>query len=290
MEDRNILALYAVILALGIVLSIIYLLTYVVPILPVKLHNIITAIAIVLGMLIALRVFLAVFNRGIVIPDPHLRSTINFVIEIVWYAITGLAVAASFGVDVSSVILGSAFASVILGLAAQTVLSNVIAGLAILLARPFKIGDRITLASWQFGVVFPTYPPKFFSQDFLINGFTGTVKEIRMMYTVCYDDEGATVVIPNSILVNSLVRHYGDTIITTVRFQVQNMDVDDAVRRAEAALKECEMVISSRVLVDEAYSNGFVLKIIATCRGNRQDLCRSEMLRKLLRELGASNR
>ncbi|MGC8600432.1 MAG: mechanosensitive ion channel family protein [Nitrososphaeria archaeon] len=282
--------IYAIFIALAFILAIIYVVTSVVPIIPLKYSKVINAAVVAVVLYLALRIFLPIFDRAFKIEDPEVKATTKFVISLVWYGIIGLAVAASFGVDVSSIILGSAFASVIIGLAAQTVLSNVLAGLALLVSKPVKIGERVTIATWQFGSVFPTYPPKFFSQDILINGFTGSIIEIKLMYTFISDDEGATLAIPNNIILSSsMFRTYKERIITTVRFPVKNIDVGTAKERAKSAVEKCPMVIESKIFIDEVYQDSYILKISALCKGNRQDVCRSEILEYMLREFSDKN-
>mgnify|MGYP001770785851 CR=1 FL=1 len=276
---------YLIFVLLGFVLALIYTVTVVIPLIPLKFMKIINAIAIVVSLYLAFKIFSSIFDKAVKIEDPSLKSTVKFLLSLIWYAVIGLAVAASFGIDVSSVILGSAFASIIIGLAAQTVLSNVFAGLTILISKPIKGGKRVTVATWQFGSVFPTYPPKFFSQDILINGITGRISEIRLLYTLIEDDEGAVVAIPNNILLSSsMLRSYKDSIVTTVRFPVKDVDVGIAKEKASEAVKRCPSVISYTVLIDEVYQEWFTLKIVANCKGNRQELCRSEILESLLKE------
>ncbi len=283
--NESLLKLYLIFIILAAVLAIIYAVTFIVPIVPLRVYNIFNAVVIVIVLYIALRFLLYFFDRWMVKIDQHKRTTLKFLISIVWYGIMGIAVAAAFGIDVSSVILGSAFLSIVLGLAAQTVLSNIIAGIAILLSEPVKVGDRITIDTWQFGNVFPSYPPKFFSQDILLNGFTGTVKTIKFMYTIMADDEGAILEIPNSIVIQSLIRLYSDTIYTTVRYQVNNnIKVDDALHRVNDAVGGCSDVIQKEVLIDETTTTGYVIKVIAKCKGNRQDVCKSNILSKIIEE------
>jgi len=282
---EGLLRLYLTFITLALVLAAIYAITYIVPVVPVKVYRIFDAVVLVIALYMVLRILFYLFDRWLTSIDPHTRTTLKFMISVVWYGIMGIAVAAAFGIDVSSVILGSAFISIVLGLAAQTVLSNIIAGIAILISEPIKVGDRITLATWQFGNVFPTYPPKFFSQDMLINGYTGTVKTIKFMYTTMIDDEGAVVVVPNSIVIQSLVRLYSETINTTVRYQIGlDVNVQDALKRVSEAVDRCKDVLQKEVLIDETTTTGYVIRIIAKCRGNRQDVCRSNILRELIEE------
>ena len=49
------------------------------------------------------------------------------------------------GFDPRTLAVGGAFTAVILGLAAQQTLGNVIAGLVLLSARPFRVGERVRL-------------------------------------------------------------------------------------------------------------------------------------------------
>ncbi len=282
--------IYAVFILLAFILAVIYVVTSVVPIIPLKYTKVLNAVVVAVVLYLGLRIFIPIFDRAFRIDDPEVKATTRFMISLIWYGIIGLAVAASFGIDVSSVILGSAFASIIVGLAAQTVLSNVLAGLALLVSKPVKIGDRVTIATWQFGSIFPTYPPKFFSQDILINGFTGSILEIKLMYTFISDDENAIIAIPNNIILSSsMFRTYRDKIVTTVRFPVKNMDVDKAKMKAKDAVDRCQMVLESKVLVDEVYQDSYVLKITALCKGNRQDMCRSEILESMLKEFSTSS-
>ena len=71
--------------------------------------------------------------------------------------------------------------SVIAGLAAQNTLGNLIAGISLLLYRPFKLGDRLQVSA-------PTGLE------------TGTVESLSLGYTRLKTDDNRRVVIPNSII------------------------------------------------------------------------------------------
>ncbi len=103
-------------------------------------------------------------------------------------AITTLVVTlVLFGVPVGQLVLGGALTSVFVGIAAQQALSNVFAGIVLLLARPFKAGDAVRLqAGALWGVL------------------EGTVTEIGITYL--HLDTGSTVLaIPNSQVLNAVV-------------------------------------------------------------------------------------
>ena len=55
------------------------------------------------------------------------------------------------GVSPQTLAVGGAFTAVILGLAAQQTLGNVFAGMVLLTARPFRVGERIRLQAGAVG-------------------------------------------------------------------------------------------------------------------------------------------
>jgi len=84
-----------------------------------------------------------------------------------------------FGVNVASLVVSLGVGSLAVGLAAQDTLSNMFAGFAILLDRPFRVGDRIQLAT----------------------GEVGDVQSIGMRATLIKTAEETLVIVPNSLLV-----------------------------------------------------------------------------------------
>ena len=92
-----------------------------------------------------------------------------------------------FSVPVSQLVLGGALTSVFVGIAAQQALSNVFAGIVLLLAHPFRVGDTIRLRAGA------------------ISGqVDGTVTEIGITY-VRLDSSGSIMSIPNSQVLNAVV-------------------------------------------------------------------------------------
>jgi small conductance mechanosensitive channel len=74
--------------------------------------------------------------------------------------------------------------SLVIGLAAQNTLGNLIAGFALLLYRPFAIGDVLTLST--------------------PNGKeTGTVKDFTLGYTKLITEDGRWIIVPNSVMAST---------------------------------------------------------------------------------------
>lgn len=92
-----------------------------------------------------------------------------------------------FGVPVGQLVLGGALTSVFIGIAAQQALGNVFAGIVLLLAHPFRVGDAIRLRAGA------------------ISGqIDGTVTDIGITY-VRIDTGESVMSIPNSQVLNCVV-------------------------------------------------------------------------------------
>jgi small conductance mechanosensitive channel len=80
----------------------------------------------------------------------------------------------------TALLAGASVASVVIGLAAQSTLGNLVAGVAITIYRPFHLGDTLQVTA-------PTGTE------------TGTVELISLGYTTLRTGDGRRVVLPNSI-------------------------------------------------------------------------------------------
>jgi hypothetical protein len=84
-------------------------------------------------------------------------------------------------------LLSGALTSVFVGIAAQQALSNVFAGMVLVFARPFVVGEAIRLRAGALG-----------------GTLDGTVTEIGITY-VRLDSGGSVVAIPNSQVLNAVI-------------------------------------------------------------------------------------
>ena len=92
-----------------------------------------------------------------------------------------------FDIPVGQLVLGGALTSVFVGIAAQQALSNVFAGLVLLFARPFQVGDAVRLRAGALG-----------------GTLDGIVTDIGITY-VRFDTDGSVMSIPNSQVLNAVV-------------------------------------------------------------------------------------
>ena len=95
-----------------------------------------------------------------------------------------VAYLAYIGIDTASIGAVIASCGVGIGLALQGSLSNLAGGLIIVVVRPFKLGDYIEA-----------------------QGEGGTVEDIRIFYTYIVTPDNRTVMIPNGVLANGVIRN-----------------------------------------------------------------------------------
>src|SRR3569833_2983140 len=126
------------------------------------------------------------------------RTTISFmqqfgtaliwVIMIILYAHL-IPVLRSMG---TALLAGASIASVVIGLAAQSTLGNLVAGVSITIYRPFRLGDTIQVAA-------PTGPE------------IGVVELISLGYTTLRTADGRIVVVPNALAASQVSINLGST-------------------------------------------------------------------------------
>ncbi len=171
----------------------------------------------------ALNAFLTI--RGTISRGHVIRILINLLIA------TGavLALFTLAGVSIESIFLGSALAGIVLGLAAQTVLSNLFAGLLLIVADPFRPGDRVNIVSGGLGAMPPSYP-----HEMMYPLYGGVVEDIGLTYTIIRQDSGGLVKVPNAVVLAGIVQQ-PEVGVRTIRVRM-TFPQTIAVATVEAAL------------------------------------------------------
>ena len=120
---------------------------------------------------------------------PKVDSTLfGFLGSLVKYAILAMAaifVLNRFGIQTTSLVAVIGAAGLAVGLALQGTLSNLAAGVMLVLFRPFRVGDYIEGG-----------------------GQSGTVREISLFYTELATYDGLQVIIPNGDIWSSAIKNY----------------------------------------------------------------------------------
>jgi small conductance mechanosensitive channel len=152
---------------------------------------------------------------------------------------TFVAVLTTFGIATASFVAVLGAFGVAVGLAIQGTLSNLAAGIMLVVFRPFHVGDRIETG-----------------------GVAGTAQEVNLFYTEIDGDDGARIIIPNGKLWGEIVRV--PTRNSTARIELRlprpgSEDIGSAIARLKDVLGRDKRVrrvddIGVDSLADDAYT------------------------------------
>ena len=118
---------------------------------------------------------------------PSAGTTVRLLITLFGYLIILLAVLGMLAVPLGRLLVGGAITGIVVGIAAQQSLGNIFAGLVLLLARPYVIGEHIRVRSGALG-----------------GPIDGTVVGMDLLYTTLDTEEGL-VRLPNAGLLAAAV-------------------------------------------------------------------------------------
>jgi small-conductance mechanosensitive channel len=116
--------------------------------------------------------------------DPGTAGTVGFLIRLAFVALAIIIALRIAGLDPRTLAVGGAFTAVIVGLAAQQTLGNLIAGTVLLSARPFKVGERVRLQGGG-----------------IAGQIEGIVSSLGLLYTT-FAQGADQVMVPNSVVLN----------------------------------------------------------------------------------------
>ena len=140
--------------------------------------------------------------------DDTLRPFFSNFARYVVLIITVLAVLSQFGIETTSLIAVLGAASLAIGLALQGTLSNVAAGVMLLIFRPFKVGDFVETA-----------------------GIAGTVKSISLLVTELATPDNVQILAPNNQVWGTIVKNFSHHATRRVDL-VMGIDYTDDIDKA----------------------------------------------------------
>ena len=120
--------------------------------------------------------------KGKLNTDDTLSNFISKVIKTIVYIIAGFIVINEIGYDLSGIVTGLGLSGVVFALAAQDIAKNLFGGFAIIVDKPFIVGDWVET-----------------------EGASGTVEDITFRSTKIRTTEDTVVTIPNSVLSNQAI-------------------------------------------------------------------------------------
>jgi small-conductance mechanosensitive channel len=114
-------------------------------------------------------------------------TTVRLMLTLIGYVIIILSLLGMYAVPLGHLLVGGAITGIVVGIAAQQSLGNIFAGLLLLLARPYVVGEEIRVNSGALG-----------------GPFDGTVIGMDLLYTTLQTDEGP-IRLPNAGLLAAAV-------------------------------------------------------------------------------------
>jgi small-conductance mechanosensitive channel len=127
--------------------------------------------------------------------DSGSMETVYALFRVIFYAIAIIAVLLSLGVNLSAALAGGAIGGIVLGLAVQTIATNILSGIFVASSRVLRPGDLVTINTGAWGAINPM----------VWGEITCSIVRIGMLWTTAENQYGNTMVIPNSILLGNIL-------------------------------------------------------------------------------------
>lgn len=171
--------------------------------------------------------------------DPSIRQLVENLFSVLLVTFAIATVLAQFGFDVVSIVAGLGVVGIAVGFAAQSTLSNFIAGITLLVERPFRIGDWVT-----------------------INGQDGKVVKIALRTTWLRTRDNIFTMIPNDSVASSEIVNYSAEGATRL-----NIAVGIAYKESAQAARESIMPVL-KAHPEVLQSVGFEPRVLLTSLGD----------------------
>ncbi len=199
--------------------------------------------------------------------EPATAGTVGFLIRLATVVAALILALRVAGIEARTLALGTAFTAVIFGLAAQQTFGNLVAGMVLLSARPFRVGERVRLQGGN-----------------LAGQIEGTVSSLGLLYTTFATGEDA-IMVPNSVVLNVAVMPLREPEAVNLRARLRaGMTPADLQEILEKSL-QTPLRDAPRITLEELYGDEVVVLIAATPRVASQGrLLASELLSIVSRE------
>jgi small conductance mechanosensitive channel len=119
--------------------------------------------------------------------DPGTASTVSFLVQLMTLLVIFVVALRLVDLNPRAIALGGAVTAVVIGLAAQSTLGNVIAGIVLQASRPFRVGERVRLQGGPLGAT-----------------VEGTVASQGLIYTTLARGNGA-ILVPNNAALGATI-------------------------------------------------------------------------------------
>jgi small conductance mechanosensitive channel len=178
--------------------------------------------------------------------DPGTASTVSFLVQLATLVVVVIVALRFVDLQPRAIALGGAVTAVVIGLAAQSTLGNLIAGIMLLTVRPFQIGERVRMQGGTLG-----------------GELEGTIVSIGLIYTTLGRGEERMLVPNIAVMSASIVplrRPAGVDLRARLRRGVRPSEVQRLLRERVKTPTRDEPDIS----LEEVYGDSVGVRISAT--------------------------
>ncbi len=198
-------------------------------------------------------------NRGITV----LRLVYSF-LRLIIIIVSLLMILSVFGVNTTALVASAGILSLVIGLGAQSLVADILAGIFIVIEGEFQVGDDVILDGWH-----------------------GEVKEIGIRNTRIEDDSGNIKIVNNSEI-KSIINLTQD--LSTASSLI-SIEYSESLQRVELIIKDNLKTIKSNIpeIVDGPFykgveslsPSGVDLLFVASCKEEDIDIVQRGMNREL---------
>ncbi|MCE4603129.1 MAG: mechanosensitive ion channel family protein [Desulfurococcales archaeon] len=175
---------------------------------------------------------------------PHIYRPLELLVFYSLLAVSGIAALYPFGINLSGLLIAGGFAGIVVGLAAQNTLGNLVSGVMLLIEQPLRIGDPVNVA-----------------------GISGVVVGINIFSTRIRTWDGPIVRIPNNTVFNEIITNYVRMRARRVEIAIgvhYDTDIDKAIETVKRLMEShplCLVNPSPEAFVDQYADSAIVIKM-----------------------------
>lgn len=182
--------------------------------------------------------------------EPGTAGIVSFMIRLVAIGSILIVALRIAGLRPGTLALGASFTAVVLGLAAQQTIGNIFAGIVLLSARPFTIGDRVRFAGFGMDV-------------------EGTVTAHGLLYVTCHDGQDP-VLVPNNTALTMSVRPIRRPAAVDLRARLPRSTDPETVQQGVCDALSVAVEETPHIALEEYHPDEVVMRIRAAPADPRQ--------------------
>jgi small-conductance mechanosensitive channel len=175
--------------------------------------------------------------------EPGTAGVVGFGIRLLAIGVMLVLALRIAGLRPGTLALGASFTAVVLGLAAQQTIGNIFAGIVLLSARPFTIGDRVRFAGFGMDV-------------------EGTVTAHGLLYVTCHDGQDP-VLVPNNTALTMSVRPIRRPAAVDMRARLPKHTDPEAVEQRVSEALTVDLETAPHIALEEFEGSDVVFRIQA---------------------------